>query len=157
MDHGALSSLELKAREALHSICRGGFEDPLRTPADGPAKLLTELVAKLEGAAAKVDAILEGECHDLFFVAATRVFSHLHLPDPGFDFSTVVGPVPPEARAAAVEAVKGHVATLLGKFVVQVKVEPAMDEAGEGAIAEVAASPVMDDADEGAVCDGPPA
>ncbi|XP_037427309.1 protein SLOW WALKER 1-like [Triticum dicoccoides] len=50
------------------------------------------LMEQLEDGAQKVDNILEEECGDLFFVAATRVFSHLLHRDPTFDFNKVMAP-----------------------------------------------------------------
>lgn len=46
-----------------------------------------------------------------------HVFSHLYLRDTSFGFDAVTGPVPSELRTDTAEAVKGHVATLHGKFV----------------------------------------
>ena len=106
----------LRARRALKSTCRGGFNGPLTVPEDGYAKFSSRIASELEGVGAKVDAILEAECRDLFFVATTCVFSHLYLHDASFDFDAVTGLVPLELRTDTTEAVKGHVVMLLGKF-----------------------------------------
>nr|XP_020169393.1 uncharacterized protein LOC109754910 [Aegilops tauschii subsp. strangulata] len=60
-DRDAFSSLEFRARQALRSICRGGFEDPLATPEGDYVELSSKLTTELEGTAAKVDSILEEE------------------------------------------------------------------------------------------------
>ncbi|KAE8783914.1 hypothetical protein D1007_42555 [Hordeum vulgare] len=70
----------------------------------------------LEGAAKKVEGILEEKCCDLFFVAATRVFTHLLLHDPSFKFDEVMGPVPDESRDDLAASMEGHVNTPLAKF-----------------------------------------
>ncbi|KAE8805704.1 hypothetical protein D1007_18206 [Hordeum vulgare] len=70
----------------------------------------------LENAVVHVDKILDSDCRDLFFKAATCFFSHLHLPEPGFDFGSVVLPVPIEALHSAVEVVKGPVEVLVKRF-----------------------------------------
>ncbi|KAE8819558.1 hypothetical protein D1007_02544 [Hordeum vulgare] len=112
----ALYSLELRAREAVRSICRLGLESPSIPPDTGNAKLSAELVKQLEGATKKVDNILEEECRDLFSLAATHVFGHLLLRDPHFEFEEVVGPVPEESCSDLATSVEGHVNTLLGKL-----------------------------------------
>ncbi|KAE8776485.1 hypothetical protein D1007_50869 [Hordeum vulgare] len=78
--------------------------------------LANGLVAELEAVVAQTNKILESECRDLFFVAATRVFGHLHLRDPGFDLSTVIVPVPCGAHDRVTESVKGPVEALVRKF-----------------------------------------
>lgn len=40
-----------------------------------------------------MDISLEEESRDLFCVAATRVFTHLLLGDPHFEFEVVMGPL----------------------------------------------------------------
>ncbi|KAI4996160.1 hypothetical protein ZWY2020_041301 [Hordeum vulgare] len=60
---------------------------------------------------------MDSECRDLFFAAATRVFSGLHLHEPGFDLGSVIQPVPDEAFHSAVEAVKGPVEALVKRFI----------------------------------------
>ena len=86
------------------------------TPEDGFAGLSSKLAVALEGAATEVDSILEEECRSLFSAAVTRVFGHLYLQDPGFDFITVIRSIAPESRVAAEGAMKGHVDALLKKF-----------------------------------------
>ncbi|KAE8801892.1 hypothetical protein D1007_22399 [Hordeum vulgare] len=70
----------------------------------------------LEDVVIQVDKVLDSECCGLFFEAATRVFSHLHLRESGFDFSSVILPVPSKARDGAAEAVKGHMEVLVKRF-----------------------------------------
>lgn len=53
------------------------------------------------------------------------VFRHLYLPDPSFNFDTVIGPVPLESRATMAAAMKGHVIAPLGKFNCNLDVDPA--------------------------------
>ncbi|KAE8777569.1 hypothetical protein D1007_49640 [Hordeum vulgare] len=79
-------------------------------------RVFSELVKELEGAIKKVDNIVEQECHDLFSVAATYVFSHLLLRDPRFEFALVMGPALEEFRGNLATAVGGHVHTPLEKF-----------------------------------------
>ncbi|KAE8817007.1 hypothetical protein D1007_05200 [Hordeum vulgare] len=108
--------VELGLRNALRSLCRDEFDEPLTTPEDGFASLVKGLVATLEAAVTQMDKILDSERRDLFFTAATRVFSHLRLCDPGFDLSFMIVPVPAEARDRAAEAVKGPVEALVKRF-----------------------------------------
>ena len=77
MDRETFLALELGSREALRSICEGGYEEPLATPEDGLAGLLPELAEALEGAIVVVDSFLEVECHTLFTAVVTHVFSRL--------------------------------------------------------------------------------
>ncbi|KAE8791844.1 hypothetical protein D1007_33673 [Hordeum vulgare] len=65
----------------------------------------------------QVDKILDSECRDLFFAAVVRVFSHLHLREPGFDLGSVILPVPAKAHDRAAEAVKGSVEALVRRLV----------------------------------------
>ncbi|KAI4992057.1 hypothetical protein ZWY2020_041920 [Hordeum vulgare] len=99
--------VELRIRMALHTLWRHGFDEPLATPQGGFAMLAVKLAVALEDAVIKVDKILDSECRDLFSEAATRVLSHLHLHEPGFDFGSVILPVPTEARDSTAEAVMG--------------------------------------------------
>ncbi|KAE8810943.1 Far1 [Hordeum vulgare] len=109
--------IELGLRKALRSLCRDEFDEPMATPEDGFATLAKGLIAALEAAVMQMDKILDSQCRDLFFAAATRVFSHLHLRDLGFDLTSVIVPVPAEARDCAAEAVKGPVEALVRRFV----------------------------------------
>ncbi|KAE8797592.1 hypothetical protein D1007_27247 [Hordeum vulgare] len=111
-----LPDVELELRMAVRSLCRDGFGGPLATPKDGFASLAKKLVVALEGAAMQVDKILDSECRDLFFAAATRVFSHLHFHEPGFDLDSVIFPVHAEAHDRAAEPVKGSVEALVRRF-----------------------------------------
>ncbi|EMS59264.1 putative WRKY transcription factor 15 [Triticum urartu] len=86
-ERDAFLSLELRARQGL-------------------------LVEELEGAAAKVDSILENECRSLFSAAAMRVFSHLYLQDPRFNFDAVVGPIAPESHHKCQDAQRKAVAMM---------------------------------------------
>ncbi|KAI4996077.1 hypothetical protein ZWY2020_041175 [Hordeum vulgare] len=108
--------VELELRTVLRSLCWDGFSEPMGITEDGFAALTKELVAELEGAIVQVDKILDSECRDLFFAAATRVFTHLHLCEPGFDLGSVILPVPTEARDRAAEAVKGPMEALVRRF-----------------------------------------
>ncbi|KAE8817854.1 hypothetical protein D1007_04476 [Hordeum vulgare] len=78
--------------------------------------LAMELAVALEGTIVQVDKILDSECRDLFFEAATRVFSHLHLHEPGFGFGSVILLVPIESCHSVAEAVKGPVEALVKRF-----------------------------------------
>lgn len=49
-DHDAFPSLELRACQALRSVCRGEFEGPLATPEGGYAGISSQLAKGLEGA-----------------------------------------------------------------------------------------------------------
>lgn len=115
-DLAAFPSLELRARQALGSIHREELTSPFAAPCAGYAELSSKLVEELESAACKVDTILEGECHSLLSLAATRVFSHLFLRNPDFDFSEVIGPIPEESRESTAELVAAHMVALLGRF-----------------------------------------
>nr|XP_020146653.1 uncharacterized protein LOC109731853 [Aegilops tauschii subsp. strangulata] len=126
---------DIKAHEAtltdrsLRSICGGGYEELLATPEDGFVRLLPKLVKALEDVAAGVDSWVEGECRSLFTAAATHVFSHLHLRDPGFDLSAPIELVALESRTTAAEAMKEQVNALLGKFLCVSDPEAVREEA----------------------------
>ncbi|KAE8783291.1 hypothetical protein D1007_43281 [Hordeum vulgare] len=92
------------------------LESPLIPQDASYTKLSSELAKELEGEAKKVYKILEEECYDLFSVAATRVFSHVLLRDPRFEFKEVMGPIPEESDGNLPAALEAHVNTLLGKF-----------------------------------------
>ncbi|KAE8792929.1 hypothetical protein D1007_32431 [Hordeum vulgare] len=74
------------------------------------------LVKELEGAAKKVDIILEEECRDLFSVAATHVFSPLLLCDPHIEFKEVMGHVLEESSGDLATIMESHLRTLLEKL-----------------------------------------
>ncbi|KAE8794604.1 hypothetical protein D1007_30643 [Hordeum vulgare] len=107
MELACFPDVELELRMALRSLYRDGFDEPLATLEEGFAKFAKELVVELECAVVQLDKILNSECRDLFFAAATCVFSHLHLCEPGFDRGSVILPVPAEGHDHAAEAVKG--------------------------------------------------
>ncbi|KAE8771937.1 hypothetical protein D1007_56144 [Hordeum vulgare] len=88
-----LSSLELRARQALCSIHMMWLESSFVPQDAGYTEFSYDLMKELEGAVKKVGHILEQECPDLFSVAKTRVFNHLLLHDPHFEFEEVMGPV----------------------------------------------------------------
>ncbi|KAE8795340.1 hypothetical protein D1007_29769 [Hordeum vulgare] len=121
-------NVELRLRTTLHTLYRDGFDEPLATPGGGFAMLVAELAVALEDAVILVDKILESDCRDLFFEAATRIFSHLHLREPGFYFNSLILPVPTEARDSALEAVKGLVEPLVKRFA-HAAVPPFLDAA----------------------------
>ncbi|KAE8803976.1 hypothetical protein D1007_20136 [Hordeum vulgare] len=58
-DRATLSSMELRARLALRSICRLGLESPLVRQDASYAEISYELMKEFEGAAKKVDEIME--------------------------------------------------------------------------------------------------
>ncbi|KAE8795954.1 hypothetical protein D1007_29147 [Hordeum vulgare] len=115
-DRVALSSVELRACQALSSICRLDLESPFVPQDASYAEFSSELMKEVEGRANKVDGILGEECCKLFSVATTCDFSHLLLRDPRFTFEKVMGPVPEESRGDLVAAMEGHVNTLLGQL-----------------------------------------
>ncbi|KAE8797259.1 hypothetical protein D1007_27503 [Hordeum vulgare] len=118
---------------APHSLCREGFDKPLATPEGGFATLATELAMALEDAVVEVDKILDSECRDLFFGAATHVFCHLRLREPGFDLGSVIPSVPAEARDRAAEAVKGPLEPLVKRLArVTALSSPDVAEANDG-------------------------
>ena len=86
------------------------------TAEEGPVELLPQLVTVLEGVVAGFGPMVEGEARTLSTLAVTRVLSHLHLPDPSFDFGALLEPVDPERCTATAEAVKDQVEALLKKF-----------------------------------------
>ena len=86
------------------------------TPEEGPAGLLLKLVTALEGIVVGVGPMVEGEARALSTSSMTRVFSHLYLQDPSFDFGALLEPVDAELYTAAAEAVKDQVEALLRKF-----------------------------------------
>ncbi|KAE8780968.1 hypothetical protein D1007_45819 [Hordeum vulgare] len=108
--------VELGLRKAIRYLCRGVFDEPLATPEEGFDVLTNGLVAALEAIVTQMDKTLESECRDLFFTVVTRVFSHLHLRDPGFDINSVILSVPPGAHDRAAESVKCPVEALVRKF-----------------------------------------
>ncbi|KAI4992547.1 hypothetical protein ZWY2020_057602 [Hordeum vulgare] len=117
----------------LHSLCWDGFDEPLATPDDGFTALAKGLVVALEVAIVQVDKILESGCRDLFFTAATSVFSHVHLREPVFDFSSMILPVPANAHDRAAEAVKGPVEALVRRYsCVAAPSSPGAAEADDG-------------------------
>ncbi|KAE8778389.1 hypothetical protein D1007_48734 [Hordeum vulgare] len=100
----------------LNTVCLDGFDEPLATVEDGFAVLAAELAEALEDTVIQVDKVLDSECRGLFSEAATRLFGHIHLREPGFDFVSVILPVPGEARDSAAEAVKGNMEALVNRF-----------------------------------------
>ncbi|KAE8787900.1 hypothetical protein D1007_38118 [Hordeum vulgare] len=95
----------------LRSLCQDGFDKPLATQGSGFVALAAKIAVALENVVVQVDKILDSECRDHFFEAATHVFSHLHLCEPGFDFGSMIVPV-----LSAAEAMKGPVEALVKRF-----------------------------------------
>ncbi|KAI4983951.1 hypothetical protein ZWY2020_040741 [Hordeum vulgare] len=125
--------IELRLRTTLRSLYQDEFDDPLATPEDDFVALVMGIVAALEIAVVQVDNILDTKCCDLFFAAATHVFSHLHLCDPGFDLSSMIVPVRAEACDRAAEVVKGPVEALVRRFArVAAPSSPSVAEADDG-------------------------
>ncbi|KAE8815081.1 hypothetical protein D1007_07586 [Hordeum vulgare] len=93
-----------------------GLESPFVPQGAGYAEFSSELVTELEGADKMVDSILEEECRDLFSVAGTRVFSHLLLHDPHFNFEEMMGSMPEESHGDLATPMEGHLRTLVKKF-----------------------------------------
>ncbi|KAE8791158.1 hypothetical protein D1007_34416 [Hordeum vulgare] len=125
--------VDLKLCTTLRSLLWDGFNEPLANPESSAATLVAELVVGLENTVVQVDKILDSECCDLFFEAATRIFSHLHLRESGFDFGSVILQVPTEARHSATEAVKGPVEALMKRFArVATPSSPDVVEADDG-------------------------
>ncbi|KAI5012473.1 hypothetical protein ZWY2020_024739 [Hordeum vulgare] len=79
----ALLDANRGAHAAADALCQDGLDEPLATPEDGFAVLAAELAVALEDAVVQVDKVFDSECQDLFTEAATCVFSHLHLREPG--------------------------------------------------------------------------
>ena len=115
-DRVAFTELEAKARSSLRTLHDSGLESPLAGTEDGPAKLLPFLVRALEDVALGLGPTAEAEARVLSSVALTRVLTHIHLRDPGFDLDSLLEPVSGQRAAAAAEAVKGRAEALLGKF-----------------------------------------
>ncbi|KAI5012381.1 hypothetical protein ZWY2020_024515 [Hordeum vulgare] len=109
-------NVDLRLRTGLRSLCGEGFDEPLATPEGGFAAFAAELAVALENAIVQVDKILDSECRDLFFAAATRVFTHLHLREPRFDLGSMILPVPTEVLHSTTEVVKGPVDALVKRF-----------------------------------------
>lgn len=153
-DRDVFSYLELRARQALKSICRRGFKGLLATLEDGYVGFSSRLTTELEGAGAKVDGILEEEFHDLFSMATPCLFSHLYLRNTSFAFDAVIGPIPREFPVVMAEAMEGHVAALLGKFTC-VDDGSAAAEAGGGGNDDVEDGPIAAEAAGSDDDDGP--
>jgi hypothetical protein len=109
-------SLELRAHGALATICKERLEGPHETHDASYLDFFTKLVERLEAGAKRVNGIIEDECRDLLFQAATRIFSHLLRTDPNFDFDRVIAPVPEELPDSLGKAVEDYVDALLVKF-----------------------------------------
>nr|XP_020170310.1 neuromodulin-like [Aegilops tauschii subsp. strangulata] len=110
------AELEQRPRKALQDLYGRGLKEPLVTAEEGPAELLPQLVTALEGVVLGADPMVEGEARALSASAMMRVFSHLHLRDPNFDFGALLQPVDLEHCTAAAEAMKDQVESLLRKF-----------------------------------------
>nr|XP_020193247.2 translation initiation factor IF-2-like [Aegilops tauschii subsp. strangulata] len=128
----AFDSLEKRSRKALRELYGRGLKEPLVTAEEGPTELLPQLVKALEGVAAGVGPMVEGEARALSASAMTRVFSHLHLRDSSTDLGALLEPVDEEHCATAAEAVKDQVEALLQKFLA-IDPAPPTDGAAEPA------------------------
>ncbi|KAE8800333.1 hypothetical protein D1007_24187 [Hordeum vulgare] len=123
--HAIFSSLKLRARVALSSICREPPETLLTAPIASYVEISSKLMEELEVAALKVDGILEDEFSGLFFVAATHVFSYLRLHEPDFNLDEVICPIPEEYHEDLAKAVESHIEVLLGRFSAEAKTKVA--------------------------------
>ncbi|KAE8792488.1 hypothetical protein D1007_32957 [Hordeum vulgare] len=112
-----LSSLDLRARQALGSICRLKLDSSLIPQDDGYVEFSSELMKELRRRIMKVDSAMEEECHDHLSFAAIRVFIHNLLCDPRFEFAGAMGPMCEESHSYLPTAMGGgHVHKLLDKF-----------------------------------------
>jgi chromosome segregation ATPase len=116
MERDAFVSLEERLRAPLRSLYGTGYEEPLATPEEGPAGLLRKLVAPLEGVAIGLDPLLDNELHDFGTLIAMRVYRHLYLRYPDFDFGTLLASAAPELPSAAAETMMEQVEALLKQF-----------------------------------------
>ena len=121
-DSTAFKSLEGRSREALRALHEKGLEMPQVMDDEGPPQLLPYLVMALEGVVDGIGPMVEGEAHALSSSALMRVFSHLHLCNPGLDLGELLEPVEEEQCAAPAVAVEGQVEAMLKNFLA---VEPA--------------------------------
>ena len=115
-DRVAFTEMEAKARSSLRTLYDSDLESPLAGAEDGPTKLLPFLVHALEDVALGLGPTAEAEARVLSSAALTRVLTHIHLRDPGFDIDSLLEPVSGKRAAATAEAVKGRAEALLGKF-----------------------------------------
>ena len=106
--------------------------EPLVAPESGFMGLSSKFIEALEGATARVETVLESECHDLFSTATTRVFSYLYLREPSFNFGSVICPVDPGVCAVTATAVEGAVKALMKKFACVAVPSPPPTAAGVG-------------------------
>ncbi|KAI4998955.1 hypothetical protein ZWY2020_054819 [Hordeum vulgare] len=112
-----MTSIRLILNKLVFSICEGrSLDEALATREDGSVVLTDGLIVALEIAVVQVDKIMDSECRELFFAAATCVLSHIHLCKFGFHLSSVILSVPAEARDHAAKAVKGPVEALVRRF-----------------------------------------
>ncbi|KAE8772633.1 hypothetical protein D1007_55327 [Hordeum vulgare] len=116
MERDLLFSVELRDRQALSSIYRLGLKAPLVPQDAGYTELSSDLGKVLEGATKKVDNVVEEECRDVFTVAMTRLFSHLLMEDPHFEFKRVMGAMLEESCCHLATPMGGHVHVLLEKI-----------------------------------------
>jgi chromosome segregation ATPase len=116
MERDAFVSLEERLRAPLRSLYRTGYEEPLAMPEEGPAGLLPKLITPLEGVATGLDPLLDNELRDFGTLIATRVYRHLHLRYPNFDFGTLLTPTAPELPSATAETMMEQVEALLKQF-----------------------------------------
>ena len=112
----AFADMEKDARASLKTLYESGLDSPLAGDGDGPAKLLPFLVKALRDVALGTGPTAEAEACVPSSAALTRVFAHIYLRDPNADLDGLLEPVSGEGAAAAVEAVKGRVEALLGRF-----------------------------------------
>ncbi|KAE8789214.1 hypothetical protein D1007_36601 [Hordeum vulgare] len=98
------------------SIWRSKLESSLVPQHAGYIEFSSEIMKELEGVINKVDNALEEECRDLLSLAETRIFIHLLLRDPHFEFAWVMGPVPEESHGNMATTMRGHVCMLIEKF-----------------------------------------
>ncbi|KAE8820456.1 hypothetical protein D1007_01604 [Hordeum vulgare] len=104
------------ARGIAEQVAEHGHLDVLWREDAGYARFCSVLMKALEGVIKKVDNTLEEKCHDLLSLAVIRVFIHLLLLDPCFEFARVMCPVHEESHGDMATAMRDHVRTLLKKF-----------------------------------------
>ena len=108
------------ATRARNVTVRLGVDSPDNPSGDDAAaylKFFAVLVERLEESAADVDTVIDEECRELLGIAATCVFSNLHLANPNFDFSSVLRPVETKYPAALEKEVRKHVDALVELYV----------------------------------------
>ena len=111
-----LGDLSIRANRALHTICKGNVARPYEADNDGYLLFFTQVVACLEGRAARACQLVEEKSRDLLGRTFSCIFIYLLSLNPYFNFNAAIAPVTRVTQGDLASWVDNHVDDLIKVF-----------------------------------------